>query len=157
MAIANGIDPVCELPLTAVSVPAVFTVYAEMVPGLGSVHAGLAGGIAELLLATNSTVPEGARSMAEGTLPVATAAPFAVSRPVFRSMLYAQTDESPWVATNTAPVPEEDDELLLLQALKPSSKTGTTIPARSRNLVPILFCLPILSQAFRRAAHDLRR
>ncbi len=87
MAIAKGMTPACELPLTAVSVPSVFTVYAVMVPGLGKVQAGLLAGTAELLLTTNSAVPEGARSMAEGTLPVATCPPFAVSRPVLRSML----------------------------------------------------------------------
>src|SRR6185312_1897788 len=99
-------------------------------------------------LAMNSTVPEGARIMAEGTLPVATEPPLAVSRPVLRSILKDVTDESPWLATNTAPVPEEDDELLLLQAFKPTSKTGTTIPARNRNLVPILFCLPCPLSSF---------
>src|ERR1700682_2912564 len=111
----------------------------------------------ELLLATNKTVPEGARSMAEGTLPVGAAPPLAVTRPLLRSTLKDVTDESPWLATNTAPVPAEDDELLLLQALKPTSKTGTTIPARNRNLVPLLFFLPVLSQAFRRAGHYSRR
>src|ERR1700687_331562 len=111
----------------------------------------------EPLLAMNSTVPEGARIMAEGTLPVGTSPPFAVRRPVLRLMVKDETDESPWLATNTAPVPAEDGELLLLQALKPTSKTGTTIPARNRNLVPILFCLPVLSQAFRRATQHSRR
>src|ERR1700730_10257688 len=112
----------------------------------------------EPLLAMNDTVPEGVRSMAEGTLPVGTEPPFAVSRPVLRSMLKDVTDESPWLATNTAPVPaEEDDELPLMQAFKPTSRTGTTIPARNRNLVPILFCLPVLSPAFRRALRPVDR
>src|SRR5450755_368498 len=96
----------------------------------------------EALLAMKSAVPEGAKSMVVGMLPVATSPPLRVSRPVLRSILKDETDESPWVATNTAPVPEEDNELLLLQALKPTSKTGSTIPARNRNLVPILFFLP---------------
>src|ERR1700690_45358 len=109
------------------------------------------------LLVTNSAVPEGARSMAEGTLPVGTSEPIAVSRPVLRSMLNDETDESPWVATNKPPVPEEDDELPLLQALRQSRKTGTAIPASNRNLVPIRFVLPVLSQACRRAAQDSRR
>src|SRR6266404_7254877 len=111
----------------------------------------------EPLLAMKSTAPEGARIMAEGTLPVGMEPPFAVSLPVLRSILKDVTAESPWLATNTAPVPAEDDELLLLQALKPTSKTGTTIPARNRNLVPILFFLPVLSQNFRRAGHHSRR
>jgi hypothetical protein len=72
-------------------------------------------------------------------------------------MLKDVTAESPWLAMNTAPVPAEDDELLLLQALKPTSKIGITIPARNRNLVPILFFLPVLSQSFRRAGHRSRR
>src|SRR5277367_2031823 len=110
MVIATGIDPVCALPLPAVSVPSLFTVNDVMLPGLGNVQGGLLGGILELLLRTNNTVPEGAKSMAEGTLPVATSAPLAVSRPVLRSMLKDESDESPWVATNTAPVPEEDNE-----------------------------------------------
>ena len=73
MAIANGMTPACELPLTAVSVPSVPTVYAVMVPGLGNVQAGLFGGMAELLLTMNSAVPEGAKIMAAGVLPAATA------------------------------------------------------------------------------------
>src|SRR6478672_2746297 len=93
------------------------------------------------LLATNNAVPEGASSIAAGMPPVATPPPFAVSRPVFRSMLKVETDESPWLATNKTPVPEELDEVVLLQAVKPSSKTGTPIPARNRNLFPILFLL----------------
>src|ERR1700687_3963921 len=100
------------------------------------------------LLAMKSSVPSGARSIAAAAPPVGTSLPFAVRRPVLRSMLKEETDESPWVATNRAPVPEEDDELLLVQVLKPSSKAKTPIPARNRNLVPIRFCLPVLSQAF---------
>src|SRR5713101_7551662 len=105
----------------------------------------------EPVLAMKSTVPEGARIMAEATLPVGLEPPFTGSLPGLRSMLKDETEESPWLPTNTAPVPAEDDELLLSQALKPTSKTGTTIPARNRNLVPILFFLPVLSQSFRRA------
>ena len=115
-----------------------------MVPGLGEVQAGDPGGTDGLEFATNSTVPEGAKSMAEGTLPVGTAVPFAVNSPVLRSMLKLETVESPWLATNTAPVPDVDDEVLVLQALKTSSKTGSPIPARNRNLVPILFSLPVV-------------
>jgi hypothetical protein len=63
-------------------------------------------------------------------------------------MLKEVTDESPWLATNTAPVPVEEDELLLLQAFKPTNKTGTTTPARNRNLIPILFCLPYPLSSF---------
>src|SRR5450631_2205973 len=107
------------------------------------------------LLATNSAVPEGARSIAEGALPAATSAPLFVSSPVLRSMLKDETDESPWVATNKAPVPEDNDEPPLLQALRQSSKTGTAIPASNRNLVPIRFVLPVLSQAFRRGRTGL--
>jgi hypothetical protein len=155
MAIANGMDPANEFPLTAVSVPSVPTVYAVMVPGLGNVQGGLFGGMAELLLATNNAFPEGAKIMAAGVLPAATAFPLAVSVPADKSMLKAETDESPWVATNRAPVPEAlDDELLVLQALKQSSKTGSNNPARNRNLVPIRFFLPVLSRATERLVAD---
>ena len=79
--------PACELPLAAVSVPSVPTVYAVIVPGLGKVQAGLLGGIAELLLATNNAVPEGDKIMAAGTLPVGTLSPFALIVPVVKSMV----------------------------------------------------------------------
>jgi len=87
MAIARGMNPAVERPLEAVSVPSEPTVYAVMVPGLGRVQAGLFGGIEELLLATNKAVPEGAKIMAEGTLPAATLLPFAVRVPAVRSMV----------------------------------------------------------------------
>ena len=139
--------------------PSVFTVYDEMLPGLGKVQGGLLGGIEELLLRMKSTPPEGASNMAVGTLPVGCSPPLAVRMPVVRSMLYAETDESPWVATNRAAVPVADELLLLLlQEGKPNNKTGRAIPARNRNLVPILFNLPVLSQAFLRAeCHSRRR
>ena len=71
--------------------------------------------------------------MAEGTLPAAMEPPFGLNRPELRLMLKDVTVESPWLATNTAPVPAEDDELsLLLQALRPTSNAGITIPARNR-------------------------
>src|SRR5438067_7860280 len=97
------------------------------------------------LLAMNNESPEGATIIAEGTLPVATPAPFAVSLPVARSMVYAETNESPCVATNRAPVPETVVELLVLHALKPSSTTETSNPGRKRNLISILNPCPLRS------------
>ena len=52
-------------------------------------------GTAELLLATNNALPDGARIIAEGVVPVATPPPAAESLPVLRSMLNAEMDESP--------------------------------------------------------------
>jgi hypothetical protein len=97
-----------------------------IVPGLGRVQAGLFAGTDGLLLATNNVVPEGAAIIADGTVPVATPVPFAVNAPVVRSMLKAETSESPWVATKRAPVLEVVVELLLVQAFQPSSKTGSS-------------------------------
>jgi hypothetical protein len=112
-----------------------------MVPGLGKVQAGLFGGMEELLLSTNKVVPDGAKIMAAGRAPAGKLLPLVLKMPVVKSMLKDETEESPWVATKTAPVPEPV-ELLLEQAVKLSNKTGTTTHARNRNLVPILFFSP---------------
>jgi hypothetical protein len=58
-------------------------------------------------------------------------------------MVYVETNESPCVLTNRAPVPEEVDELSELHALKPTSKAGISKPGRKRNLVPILYPCPL--------------
>jgi hypothetical protein len=105
------------------------------------------------LLAINSASPEGARSIAEGTLPVATPTPLVLSTPLDKSMVYAETNESPCVLTNRAPVLDEVDERLVLHALKPS-KTGNSKPGRKRNLVPILSPCPLSSS---RTAESSRR
>src|SRR6266851_5409623 len=68
--------------------------------------------------------------------------------------VYAETSESPCVLTNRAPVLEEVDELLVLHATKPSSKTETSSPGRKRNLVPILDPCPLSSsQAAEPSSH----
>jgi len=49
--------------------------------------------------------------IAEGTVPLGTPVPTAVSSPVPRSMVKEETVEFPWVATKSAPVPEPTVEL----------------------------------------------
>src|ERR1700722_6403200 len=123
-----------------------------MVPGLGSAHAWLPAGIAGLLLATNNVFPDGIAIIAEGTAPLGTPVPTAVSSPVPRSMVKEEMVEFPWVATKRAPVPEPTVELDDEQPFKPSSKNADTIdtnntspPGRKRNLVPILCPCPLSS------------
>src|SRR4051794_37564830 len=93
----------------------------------------------EPLLAINISVPDGARSIAAGVLPVGVAPPLAVNNPVLRSMLKDDTDGSPRAATKSAPVPEVVPEVELEHAVKQNNKPGSAMPARNRNFVPILF------------------
>jgi hypothetical protein len=95
--------------------------------------------------------------MAEGVPPVGVVPPLAVNNPVVRSMLKDETDESPSAATKSAPVPEVLLEVLLEQAVKQNNNAGSATPARNRNLVPILFLLPVLPRAFRRSSNPLHR
>ncbi len=95
-----------------------------MVPGLGSAHAWLPAGIAGLLFARNNVLPEGMAIIAEGTVPLGTPVPTAVSSPVPRSMVKEETVEFPCVATKRAPVPEPIVELDDEQPFKPSSKNA---------------------------------
>jgi hypothetical protein len=85
--------------------------------------------------------------MAEGVPPVGTVPPFTVNKPVVRSMLKLETEESPKAATNNAPVPEVVPEVELEHAVKQNNNAGSVTPARNRNLVPILFLLPVLSRS----------
>src|ERR1700694_4548196 len=86
----------------------------------------------------NNAFPEGAIIMAEGMVPVATPLPFVAIVPLLRSMLKAETKESPCVLRNRAPVPEDVDEVLELQPIKQSSQTAPSHRARTRHRIPIL-------------------
>jgi hypothetical protein len=98
-------------------------------------------------LAINISVPDGARSIAAGVPPVGVVPPLAVNKPVVRSMLKDETDESPRAAMKSAPVPEVVPEVELEHAVKQNNNAGSAMPARNRNFVPILFLLPVLPRA----------
>jgi len=92
--------------------------------------------------------------MAEGVPPVGVVPPLAVNNPVERSILKDETDESPSAAMKSAPVPEVELEVELEHAVKQNNNAGSATPARNRNLVPILFLLPVLPRAFRRNSNS---
>jgi hypothetical protein len=82
----------------------------------------------------------GAMAMADGTAPVARLTPFALIPPVEIFTTKAETLEFACAVTNSRPEPPPFaiEELLLLQAIKQRSKTGSSTCCRKRNFIRIL-------------------
>src|ERR1700680_1016637 len=93
----------------------------------------------EPLLATNTALIVGVTAMAEGTAPVPMLFPFALSAPVPRFTVKAETVVLPCAVTKRRPTPPVvTAELLLLQAIKQKSKTGSSRYRSKRNFIRIL-------------------
>jgi hypothetical protein len=73
---------------------------------------------------------------AKGSLSVATLLPFAVSAPVAKFTLKAETELSPCVVTKRAPVPVVDG--LVVEQLSKLKTATTSKPAKEANFIPIL-------------------
>jgi len=92
----------------------------------------------EPLLATKTTPVVGVTTMAEGTAPVPTLFPLALSEPLPRSTVKAETVVFDCAVTNKSPAPPlVKAELLPPHAIKHSSKTGSITRCRKRNFIPI--------------------
>src|SRR5712692_6867832 len=107
------------------------------------------------LLARNSAFPEGARTMADGTFPVATPLPLAVMAPEPRFIVKGETRLSPCVVTKRKPVPAPTDEVLLPQLARKPSKTRNSRPINARTFIRILSpCFSSTLEAPRQTGHD---
>src|SRR5437764_1282120 len=88
-------------------------------------------------LVTNSSLPDGAKTMADGVLPVGTPVPL-LSIPLPKLIGRAVTMLSPWVVTNNSPVPLLPVDDLLLHPIKTSDTQAISTPAIQRDFIFIL-------------------
>src|SRR5580692_10899631 len=125
MARPMGVVPVGVVALTAVSPPKELMVYAET--------------LLAPLLATNRASIVGATAMAEGTAPVPTLSPFALSSPFVRFTTKAEIVVLACAVTKRRPAPPLfTAELFPPHDIKHRIKTGSSTRCRKRNFIPIL-------------------
>src|SRR5579863_4310501 len=125
MARPVGVVPAGVVAPAAVSPPKELRVYAEM--------------LLAPLFATNKASIVGVMAMAEGTAPVPTLLPFALSWPFARFTTKAEMVVLDCAVTKRRPAPPLfTAELFPPQAIKQRSTTGKSTCCRKRNFIPIL-------------------